>query len=1002
MNKIMLLAAFAFVTLAGWGGANELSWRGGDGAWNDPNMWSPNRVPTSADHVFFTGGRGGRVLVDGAAEASYVFVGEDGKVEDEIAPVEFYGGGTITMCGAAMQAFGGRHVVVTNVTIDSTGKGFYLKCKDGIGGSLEIRSGGACIGASSRNYVYAGSEIFINGGKMSGNLTLFTGATFRMSDGTYEFLEKAPTINDGCTVDISGGNVISKPGFDEPHSAFFDRSGAVTTIKGATSLYDLDAVRVLPRELHVTNENGNASLVAYSNMTFLGREVLDVDSLQVRNKSILQLKTPELRVRDSLHSPASGAEIDLHGDTLIKSRGGWTASNGMRLMSDGAVELDTDDADGGAAHALDLMRFGFDANGSLEVTGAGSVDKLLFADSPSEASVPRSLKLPSFGAPCWTHCISRGASIFFRDIEIGANEEIMLPCRNSVHASSNSSYNAFCKSTVDPTVHFDVLITTNGFFDSKGKYNAGALSAGSLYAVFLGGAKSDWLNSDQFSLVSPDGNPESLGNWQLRFVGPMAYLSDGTLVPSTGNGYWCGAVSGYTSDAKNWCNEDMTASAAYFVGEDRNVVTNDLPDWKQKGFRTNTTTGPFVLRGNAITLNRDAANLGTSSSFYHNGGFPFLFEAPMKLASGVTKLTFVVNTTSRLALTGAMDFTGASVGLGGDIQVGSTFVCKSIWFGLKGKDTEWGRANALTVLEDATMTVSGQDDCLTNGIFIVQGGGKLEFAGGEFAWGGADRVNTVDGVIDFQVPLSGACSLGFSGTGVVNVASVRSAAAGNASVLLDGKLKLVPSADWTTVTSEAADRSITLTLPKWGRATLAPVADFTYGPASGITPTTDAATRAFACGDLSELTVDSDHAVAFADPLVFGEHAKLVKKGTGRMTVSAADVLPETVELKSGTLALAAPKAVARFVASGGATLELAAGASLNVTEDNVSLDGLTIVPPAGAADWTPLMTVAKWRTFAGEPSFSGGDYRVKLVSNGDGTTSLAVKEKTGLMLILR
>jgi hypothetical protein len=276
----------------------------------------------------------------------------------------------------------------------------------------------------------------------------------------------------------------------------------------------------------------------------------------------------------------------------------------------------------------------------------------------------------------------------------------------------------------------------------------------------------------------------------------------------------------------------------------------------------------------------------------------------------------------------------------------------------------------------------------------------------------------VDGLLDIAVPFfcgaddagTPASDIGFAGTGVVSLASVKSSTLGNSAVKLNGKVNLIPpAAGWTTVTADATDSAITLALPEWGRATLAPTNDFVYGPASGVTPSTLAADRAFACGRFSELTVDSDHSVSFADPLVFAPYATLVKKGAGRLSLTTGDVYPETLRVEAGTFAWSGPAAVSNLTVSSGAKLAFGSVGGvispISVAE-SVSLEGVEIEPADAAtrmamSKGTTVIEVPAFRTITGTP-VCGPTMKLTVSGTASGGMALKASPIFGSQFILR
>ena len=982
-------------------GAIDNNWVGGDGSWNDPKMWSKESVPEPGHFVHFPNGVGGRVLLDSEVSIGSISFGKDGALSVEESPVEFYGGGKLTLTdSSSMFIYPGRTLILDHVTIDSTT--FSLKGLNGAGSTLELREGSAVLppGNASRNSVEGGSTLFICGGSTFGNLTLLANARFRMTSGQYAFTQKFSQgdFDPSAIVDITGGTIVLSSTLNQGHiyttasfwPKFFPANpGAVLSVNSegspgsearSVTLSASPSVLRLSGVLSATNCAPNSSergtVYSDGNKTIWGGGQIDADQLYLTLRTTNDLCLSSVRLGAGLRTGTQDSILRFRGDTAFGAWGNWQRFNEhLMLIPGGTMTFDTDDCfdPSAAPHVLSVnslcVENGFS---SLKMKGHGSARLYNFATYKGESAL-RSLEL----APTISFFEFRNSETI-RDFVAGS--ACITQVANAVVSCRNAS--------VLSDATFTVMAGPN------------TLDAGALEPVFHAAPGGEWPDASKWSIAwtDPAGTP---GDWRIRAVGPSVFLSDGKLNPgSTESGpNWRGTVSGYLSNPDNWAMVTMkeTGVDPYFMGEQRTVVTNDFTAFKpKKGLRFTTTAAPFVFRGNSITFTRATA----ATILSHDGYFPVIMECPLVFGAVADNQISVTKQTYIAAMGPVTDEKGANIQLTGEFLVGNSLAAKGLE--LQAKNTN-ARATTFSVLSTGNATFSNQTKVFSvRGILSVNGGGKLTFADGSFRWATVVNNHEVDGLLDIRCPLSGSCDIGFQGTGVVQVATMRSSPNGNAAVRLDGTVKLAPSADWTTVTEDSADTAITLALPKWGRATLAPAGDFTYGPASGVTPTTDAASRAFACGDYSELTVESDHAVAFADPLAFGVHAKLVKKGAGHLAISAADVLAESVKLEAGTLALSAPETVGSFTAAEGTTLELAAGASVTVTDEDLSLDGLT-VSLAGAAPqaWTTLFTVSPLRTISGMPTLPD-NVKAKFVINDDGSTSLMTKEKRGMMLLFR
>ena len=1022
--KNLSLAVLMSMACAGTGVAGNVYWKGGDGRWNDPAMWSPEGVPTAESIIIFEKDKGGCVELDGDCVSLQILFSRSGKDFPDAAPVTFHGGGTVQT--GNFNLYTGRELTVTGATVRLTGT---IKVGDENGpGRLEIQEDGVWDASASRNNVYANSTFFVNGGLAMGNLTVVPNGTFRMTSGTYRFVQKDDGLQTGAIMDVTGGTVIFGSEMrngetykydDVGKAAFFpDRPGKTLVVdsnntgnapiggKNVALGLEQDTYR-LSGTLVVTNVTGgtadNGRILSMTNATYYGGGTMVANRfLSGRSEGLPQylgLSRFELGEGFYQYGKAS-TDMFLHGPTTLAGWADWKRDSGERMVLhiDGPLTVETDDCRTGDARNIQMQCLDVSKPGaSLAVTGCGTAD-VMFEVRPVQYPLA-GLSVGDGTSLALSNDKNQKEQYWVEEFAVGAGGQVTVPfkCLNAV---SNLSISCIGSSQVAADARMTALCD----------YASVANNTGAFYHVYSAAPGSAWPDPAQWTLQM-NGTPENPDPWEMHVVGPTVYLCDGKASPSTTNDRWTGEKSGLFSDVDNWSNRARpTASGSlWMTGTRQTVVTNDIGNVGGKGVRIGSDAGPFVIRGQGISVTRSSTGFGNAqAAVYHVGSFPAIFECPI---TGTVPEFWIANEGySYIAFmnTEALSLAGKTVQLRGRVIIGGAATAKNLHF-----QSHWTRANEslLALVGKGTLTLTEQTAAFTNSAaFSVGAGTKLTISGGSFRYAKTELTHRVDGLLDLQVPFGpgtdiaglAAVDIGFAGTGVVQVASVKSSVLGSSRVKASAGVTLSPAGDWTTVTADGADAYLGMSVPDWGKAAFAPRGDCTYGPASGVTPTTDAAARAFECGDYSELTVESDHAVAFADPLVFGVHAKLVKKGAGRLAISAADVLAETVELEAGTLALSAPETVGSFAAAEGTTLELAAGASVTVTDEDLSLDGLTVSLTGDAPqEWTTLFTVAPLRTISGMPTLPD-DVKAKFVVNDDGSTSLVTKARRGMMLLLR
>ena len=228
--------------------------------------------------------------------------------------------------------------------------------------------------------------------------------------------------------------------------------------------------------------------------------------------------------------------------------------------------------------------------------------------------------------------------------------------------------------------------------------------------------------------------------------------------------------------------------------------------------------------------------------------------------------------------------------------------------------------------------------------YIVDKGGKIIFENQNNAICGHYATilpSLVNGEIDIQCPYFTTKDQYYNGPGEIRFASVQSHELGSASVIVGGGLTVKP-ASWTTVSAEAPGNYIKIAVTN--NAILSACADWTYGPAEGVTPTTSAEERALTLAPNSTLTIRTDgFRVAFADPII-----------------GAGDVVVEN-----------------------GSRLALA-GVLFN---------------EAASQSWT---TFAKVKSFTCAEGIFPSTVRLQTVDNGDGTVDVQARIVPGLTISIR
>ena len=138
MKRFVIVAVAVALGMGAFGATR--TWKGGDGAWNDPNMWVGG-VPGEDDQVVFPDGVGGRVTVTGEIEVYQLLIGKQNVVTDDLEPVVLCGGGTLSSKNIP-NVYPGRTLIITNATFITTGSQLTIAAVGDGGATVEVRAGG--------------------------------------------------------------------------------------------------------------------------------------------------------------------------------------------------------------------------------------------------------------------------------------------------------------------------------------------------------------------------------------------------------------------------------------------------------------------------------------------------------------------------------------------------------------------------------------------------------------------------------------------------------------------------------------------------------------------------------------------------------------------------------------------------------------------------------------------------------------------------------------------
>ena len=466
---------------------------------------------------------------------------------------------------------------------------------------------------------------------------------------------------------------------------------------------------------------------------------------------------------------------------------------------------------------------------------------------------------------------------------------------------------------------------------------------------------------------------DGAAGWSVRKLLNCAWIDDGQtdMTPdSSDSTEWCGGSGGNFSTAANWSKGSAPASLVngnYSVKFKtmQGVVTNDVDNANMLLIHVKASCGPLTMRGKPISA-RQAYSRSSVSAIRHYGKFPLVFENDVSAPATCANFNVIGGDTAPtyIAFMGKLTVLAPVFDVCGHVVIGGEATANSLWM-----NTTLGSAKAtmLEVLNGGSMTVSSQSnafDKASSTSLRVNEGGVMSFTGGTFDNRTASK-HRVYGLMDIDVPLSSTAALSFAGSGRVYVGSTKSSATATSVKISEG-LRLCPKS-WATLTTDGV---APITIYAETRATIGAKADWTYGPAAGVSTETTAAERALVTEGLyAPLTIDTTdpdtgvgHTIMFADPILAAGDVEV--KGCGAVCFASGEdsfgcnlSFDPTVELK------------------------------LSPSQRVAALSG-----------WAPVITAAK---IEGTPMIEEG-VRVRVADNGDGTQSIECFVKSGMRIVIR
>ena len=978
----------------------------------------PTWIGGGADNNWLTAGnwKGGLLPADGeacmiaAAASGDIVLTEDVRIgtltfdTNTANPntVRLTGGHTLFMTGA-MAINDGRTFVLDGARIDATEVAtsrFSIREL----AVFEVRSGEYDGGVNTSDNSFLYGRILITGGRFGLGRIKFTVAGAQViQTGGYA---RCDVFNVGVGVSVDwkflGGTYVLPPTTALTNAADLPAGSDATLIVRSTS--NVTAMNAtgdyrLGGTLYVTNGTAQSIQITAEDTTVGGRGTIYASKLYT----------------------GTSAYPTLHLDLARMSLASWgTAKSSCKLVTHNGFAFGTFNAD---YSLVQLWTF----NGPLtlettdcfspEVSRAYSFSRLL---TPGDAPA---LYVKGAGSASWT---VRAAADSFTDIlysKIGIDDGGTLLLKDEGNGISLD----FGANAV--TLGAGATLEMNGgnariqSMTRAAEIGAGAtlkvtvngtLKEGNRHTVFDAGP---WgsvagLTIDAESVV-PDG-------WRLAKSENAVYLTDDTTFEApmdvTKTPYFFLAKDGSWRNVGNWnitkSNPDQTKlpganATVRFDGCPGMAITNDTGatvSIARMEFREKC--GPIVFRGDHGFELTQATVEGSVSALLGNGvnRTSATFECPV---SSPHEAMYACPVQGYFALLGGFSMPDGCFYFSGDNRLGGMSALKELSPSKKATRYDGTAGTAeLTLVTGAVVTVSGQaTNWVQSSLWRIGEQAALRFTGGELVVK-APLKALVEGEFDIGIPLTVATDkdVSFAGPGRVAVASTAVSPEASGKVRLAEGVRL-DLGGWDTVSAGAADR--TMTIGASSAATLGATADWTYGPATDVTPTTAAADRALVTdGFYAPLTIDTQdpetgagHTVTFADPLV--ARGDVTKTGAGTLVLASdGNAFSHRLDVRGGAVRCAVSQTVPELLLAQGTSLSCGADAVLTADSD-VDISGVTFGEPAVACEYVTVLAVTDGHEITGVPEAVRG-LKTRIMPLSEGGQAVQVRKSGGMLLLVR
>ena len=902
-NLLFLLAVMSSAVSFG----DNFYWVDGGGKWSEVKNWFMDAegtkpatrypgAPTNViddvayyaedDIVYFAKGANGTINIDIDTKIRRFFT-----VSTVTKDITFTGNGQLTVsetknsAGERPQLNGSGVVTFKDVTINFLGRFAVDRgvAIFGSGANIKVKNllyawhnnakayfeDGCNIGGGGIAAQYSGASIIINGGNIRGEILAKANTKIHISGGNLNIT--ASSIDKDADFIFTNGVLTAT--FTVTDSRLLGSEDAVfkSTVSPSGSNYTKSpSINVVKEDGEVVKcttvfaTNGNYSAFHFANEATLIAKTLNLSRFTIAEAKNVTLFADRINLGSRIFPTVNGASLTVPNGTTFGAFGDWYVyDKNFSLNLGGDVVFDTTDCfDGITPRNISVSKLVASPDLAIKVRGVGDLS-LVFSDT----SALKTLSIEDNASFTYTNATK---CLLVDNLCLGDNSKVNLKCGGGAIEVSSAQI----ASTAKIYVH-----------------NANNLSNIAYPLIIANDESVADAITPKITFVD-----DVLDGYNLCKQDNCIYLTNNEqpVFEEIGkSNIWCGANGGYWNDIKNWLGEKRVpnygkyvdsgvSNHVYITGTRNTEITNNMEGTVYLArIAFLKDCGPARLTGGKFNLGSNGYRNVDTTPISSSSKFPVIIDSEIFTTNsfGAT-----VASDSYMVFNGALSIVKILRPCG-DIRVGGNISCAQVL--LDNQKFTNGRVTQLHVLNGGTVTASAQITNQTSALscYVIDENGKLVFEDGKTSKGvrytcghlETMKPSLINGLMDIQCPYFTIKNQYYHGTGEIRFGSVQSDVRGSSSVIVGGGLMVKP-ASWTTVTANAPDNYIKLAVTT--NAILSAAANWTYGPALDVVPTTEATDRALELAEDSTLTIRSaGYQISFADPII-GPGNVVVEEGS--------------------------------------------------------------------------------------------------------------------------